>query len=345
MRTGHLIAKIAHVCWKPMTSTENPKFPDLRETARHWFVTLLDAPSPAHQAEFERWVNADPAHLEAYQAIEATWYAMENPGRRMADKEADELSVYLEAMDRAKRDRRTSRRLATLSVVLAGLVAGALWLERPGLIEDLRADYVTERGERRTIILADGSSVLLDAGSALADESVTGERRVKLIRGGAFFEVVPSTVPFVVEAANGEVRVLGTGFDVRLLPNGASVTLAHGRVSVMTDSQADPTVLEPGEQVQFGPEGVAAAHPVALEDALAWRGGRYTFYGARLGDVVEEIGRYRNGRIVIATSALADERVTGSFSLNDTDEALSSLQASVGFAMHSLTSRIVVIGP
>jgi transmembrane sensor len=324
-----------------MASTENPKFPDMRETARHWFVTLIDAPSPADQAEFEKWVNADPAHLEAYQAIEATWYAMENPGKRMADKEANELSVYLEAMDRAKRGRRTSRRLATLSVVLAGLVAGAVWLERPGLIEDFRADYVTERGERRNIILVDGSSVLLDADSAL----VAGERRVRLIRGGAFFEVVPSSIPFVVEAANGEVRVLGTGFDVRLLQNGASVTLAHGRVSVRTEAQAGPTVLQPGEQVQFGPEGVAAAHPVALEDALAWRGGRYTFYGARLGDVVEEIGRYRNGRIVIATSALADERVTGSFSLSDTDEALSSLQASVGFAMHRLTSRMIVIVP
>lgn len=328
-----------------MTSTENPKFPDMRETARHWFVTLLGAPSPAHQAEFERWVNADPAHLEAYQAIEATWYAMENPGKHLADKEADELSVYLEAMDREKHGRRTSRRLVTLSVVLAGLVTGALWLERPGLIEDFRADFVTERGERRNIILADGSSVLLDADSALADVSVAGERRVKVIRGGAFFEVVPSSIPFVVEAANGEVRVLGTGFDVRILPNGGSVTLAHGRVSIRTDAQSGRTVLEPGEQVQFGPEGIAAAQSVELEDALAWRSGRYTFYGARLGDVVEEIGRYRKGRIVIATSALADERVTGSFSLSDTDEALSSLQASIGFAMYRVTSRMVVISP
>lgn len=325
--------------------SQNQNDAELRETAREWFVSLLAEPTARRRAEFEKWLHADLAHLEAYQSVEATWHAMESPGQRLADQDAGELSSYLEAMDRSKRDRKTARRLGTLSVILAALVSGAIWLERPGLLEDLRADYVTERGERRNVTLADGSSVLLDAGSALADESVAGERRVKLIRGGAFFDVVPSTSPFVVEASNGEVRVLGTGFDVRILPDGGSVTLAHGRVSVRTDAQADPTVLEPGEQVQFGPEGVGVAHSVELGDALAWRAGRYTFYGARLGDVVEEIGRYRKGRIMIATSALADERVTGSFSLSDTDEALSSLQASVGFAMHRLTSRMVVIAP
>lgn len=123
----------------------------------------------------------DLAHLEADQSVEATWHAMESPGQRLPDREAGELSRYLEAMDRSKRDRKTARRLGTPSVILA-LVSGAIWLEHPGLVEDLRADCVTERGERRNVTLADGSSVLLDAGSALADESMTGERRVKVIR-------------------------------------------------------------------------------------------------------------------------------------------------------------------
>ncbi|MBO0144704.1 FecR family protein [Agrobacterium sp. Ap1] len=328
-----------------MTSPEAHEFTELRETARQWFVSLLADPTAARWAEFEKWVNADPAHLEAYQAIEATWYAMENPGKRLADKEADELSVYLDAMDRAKRDRKTGKRLGTLGIVVAALVAGAIWLERPGLIQDLRADYMTARGERRTVMLADGSSVLLDADSALVDVSAAGERRVRLLRGGAFFEVVPSTIPFVVEAAGGRVEVLGTGFDVRLVADGGSVTLAHGRVSVRTDAHAGTTTLEPGQQVNFGPQGVAAAQFVELGDALAWRGGRYTFYRARLADVIQEIARYRRGRIVIVTSTLADERVTGSFPLDDTDAALASLQASVGFGLHHLTSRFTVVSP
>jgi transmembrane sensor len=60
---------------------------------------------------------------------------------------------------------------------------------------------------------------------------------------------------------------------------------------------------------------------------------------------VSEIQRYRRGRIVIATSRLAEERVTGSISLADTDVALASLQASLGFRMTTVAGRLTVIGP
>lgn len=317
-----------------------------RDVAREWFVALLDAPTPARQAEFEAWLRSDPAHLEAYEAVEAAWLASEKPGERLAEAESEELGLYLKEMDKAKGEKKTFRRLSTFSLILAVALAGGIWLERPGLLQNLGADYVTARGEQRSITLADGSIALLDADSAMAEVDGAGERRVRLIRGGAFFEVMPSTTPFIVEADNGEVRVLGTGFDVRLLSDGGLVTLEHGRVSVATDDgHAATTVLQPGQQVRFGAAGVGTAENVNLADALAWRGGRFVFYRTRLADVISEIERYRRGRIIIATETLADERVTGSFSLNDTDAALASLQAGVGFRMNSLAGRFTVIGP
>lgn len=332
-----------------MTSIDRPSRAEQNdepaEVARAWFVTLLGKPTAAQRADFSRWLKADPAHLEAYQNVEATWQAMEGPGQRLAEQEAEEISVYLDAMDKAKRDRKIAGKLTVLGLVVATLLAGGVWLERPGLIDDLRADYVTERGEQRTVTLTDGSTVLLDADSALSLDLSAGERRVRLLRGGAYFDVVSSGIPFVVEAANGEVRVLGTGFDIRHVDDGGSVTLAHGRVAVSAGEQANQTILEPGQQVRFGPSGVAEVQPVALEDVLAWRTGRYTFYQARLADVIEEIERYRKGRIVIASSALADERVTGSFPLTDTDAALASLQASVGFALHTIAGRLTIVSP
>lgn len=76
---------------------------------------------------------------------------------------------------------------------------------------------------------------------------------------------------------------------------------------------------------------------------MAWHGGRYIFYRARLGDVMRELERYRPGRVVIPSSALADQRVTGSFSLADTDKALDSLQASIGFRIRKVTNYLVII--
>lgn len=319
---------------------------EIGEEARAWFVRLLRQPAAAERARFEAWRNADPAHDAAFRRIEAAWKASGKPGERAAAREADKLAVYLDAMDRAKAQRKTGRRLGAASIALALLLGAGLWLERPNLLQDLAADHVTPRGERRTVTLADGSTALLDADSALAEDHDGGERRVRLIRGGAFFDVLASGTPFVVEAADGEVRVLGTRFDVRLLGEGGVVTLEHGSVAVEAGQETrGGAILEPGQQVRFDGAGVGTVEEVDLGDALAWRGGRLVFYRARLADVVREVERYRAGRVVIVGSALAGERVTGSFPLADTDAALRSLQASVGFRMNSVAGRLVVIGP
>lgn len=317
----------------------------LREEARQWFVSLLEQPSAAKRAEFEKWLRADPAHFEAYGAVEAAWQAAEKPGRRLADKEAAQLAVYLEAMDKAKAQKKTFRRLSTLSVLLAVVLAGGIWLERPNLVQDMLADHSSARGERRSIVLSDGSSVLLDADSAIDEDYTGAERRVRLLRGGAFFDVVSSDTPFVVQAGNGEVRVLGTAFAVHMLGDDGLVTLERGDVEVAAGEHSQTAALEPGQQVRFDAAGVGAVEEVNLDDELAWREGRLVFYRARLADVVNEIQRYRSGRIVIAGSGLASERVTGSISLADTEAALASIQASLGFRMNTIAGRLTVIGP
>lgn len=316
---------------------------DMGEQARAWFVRMLQAPSASERKKFEDWRAADPAHDEAFRKVEAAWAASARPGERAAAREADKLAVYLEAMDRAKAQRRSTHRLGAASVVLALLFGGAVWLERPHLLQDIMADHVTGRGERRVVMLPDGSTALLDADSALTENYTGSERRITLVRGAAFFDVAASATPFVVEAAQGEVTVLGTSFAVRMLDEGGAATLERGSVAVAQG--AARTVLEPSQQVHFGVDGLGAVEDVDLGDVLAWRDGRFVFYRARLADVLREVERYRSGRIVIVGSGLADERVTGSFPLADTDAALRSLQTSVGFSVTSLAGRLTIIRP
>lgn len=315
---------------------------DISSQARGWFVRLLERPSERVRADFLAWKAADPAHEAAYRKVEDSWNAAQQPGERLALREADELAVYLQAMDAAKRQKKLSGRLVGLSVLLAAALGGAFWLQQPHFFQNLAADHVTARGERASFALADGSTVTLDADSALAEDFRVGERRVRLVRGTAFFDVVVSPTPFIVEANDGQVKVLGTAFDVRLLDDGAVVTLQRGRVAVEKAGLAE-VVLQPGQQVQYGATGVGAVANVDLNEEMAWRDGRMVFYRRRLADVVEEIARYRPGRIVIASPSLGEELVTGSLSLTDTDAALASLRASVGFSVHSLGGVLTVL--
>ncbi|MCW2475116.1 FecR family protein [Candidatus Symbiopectobacterium sp. NZEC151] len=324
-----------------MTPTET----QIREQARDWFISLRDNPSRAQRAACDQWRQSHPAHDDAYRAVEAVWQATAAPGKRLAEKESEALAVYLTAIKQAKRHQRARRWLVSASACCALVMAGVLWLENPYWMQDVTASHVASKGERRDVTLADGSRLLLDADSAFSVAFTPQGRRVHLLRGAAFFDVTPSQTPFVVATAAGDVRVLGTQFDVRLIDDAALVTLAKGSVAVTAGSAMTPTVLKPGEQARFSASGTHAPVSVNVADEMAWRDGRYIFYRARLADVVREVERYRSGRILISASALANETVTGSFSLADSDAALASLQASVGFQMRKVTERLVILSP
>lgn len=313
------------------------------DLALDWFTRLRGDASAGTRAEFERWIAASPSHRAAFRRAESLWSAAEVPGAQVAREEAASLSRYLAKIERARTRRRQAKRAGTVAGLLLALLAGGLWFERPNLLQDFTADFVTERAGRQLIQLPDGSSVLLDADSALVERFTQGERRVALLRGGAFFTVEKTGTPFVVEAASGEVRVVGTRFDVRLEMDGAVVTVAQGRVSVTPPDRATQAMVEPGQQVRFDRRGLGRVGAVDLDDALAWQSGRFSFYQARFADVVDELRRYRSGRVIILNQELAEKRVTGSFSLDDPDAALEALQSTVGFQSHSIGGRLLIL--
>lgn len=84
------------------------------------------------------------------------------------------------------------------------------------------------------------------------------------------FDVVPSKAPFIVDTHAGSVRVLGTQFDVRLQEGSGVVTLARGSVAVSSKGQPQPTMIKPGQQVAFSPQGLLPRSALTLR--MRWRG-------------------------------------------------------------------------
>lgn len=313
------------------------------DIALNWFALLRNEASPAQRAEFETWIAASPAHRAAYRRAESLWAATGDASLRAADRDAEALSRHLDAI-KTHRRRKSLRKGGTVVAGILGLaLVTGIWFERPHLLQDLRADIVTGRGERRTVALPDGSSLLVDADSALVTDLSPRGRRVTLLRGGAFFAVARTGAPFVVEAGGGEITVVGTRFDVRTAEQGSIVTVSEGKVTVAAPGRNAAALLEKGQQIRFDAKGAEPPRSVDLDEAMSWHDGRFAFYQARLGDVIDEIRRYRKGRIVVLDPELANRRVTGSFSLDDPDQALESLRATVGFAVSRLGPRLIVL--
>jgi transmembrane sensor len=318
--------------------------PAQEQAALAWLSLLHNQPSSADQATFSHWLQADPAHAEAYARAQVLWELSEGPARTLADEDAPALQSYLDAMDKSRRSTvgRWSGALAMAACLLLMVSLGTGW-QPSRWIDDLGADFVSAPGEIRTVTLADQSQVTLDADSAIAVDFSRGERHVQLRRGAGFFSVTHTGEPFVVDAEKGRARVLGTQFEVRLQPHGAQVTVLSGRVGVTADQDAEQQILTAGQQVAYGDGTAQKLHAVDSEAQLAWRQGWLNYYKATLADVVRDLGRYYPGRIVLLNDELAARRVSGSFPSRNPQAVLSSLQGVLGFEQHQVLGHLIIL--
>ena len=318
--------------------------PDQEQAAFAWLSLLHDQPSSGDQATFSHWLQADPAHAEAYAQAQVVWELTETPARTLADEDALALQGYLNVMNRSRRTsvRRWSGALATAACLLLMIGVGAGW-QPSRWVDDLGADYVSAPGEIRTVTLADQTQVTLDADSAIAVDFSRGERHVQVRRGAGFFSVTHTGEPFVVDAEKGQARVLGTQFEVRLQPHGAQVTVLSGRVGVTADKHAEQQILIAGQQVAYGEGSAEKLQTVDSEAQLAWRQGWLNYYKATLAEVVQDLGRYYPGRIVLLNDELAGRRVSGSFPSKDPQAVLSSLQEVLGFEQHKVLGHLIIL--
>lgn len=285
----------------------------------------------ADEAAFQQWLDRDPENARAYEAA----------GRLMG-----EARMAIES-DPALRDLQIRPRSVTkpvLGSLLALFVAGALFLLFDGPMR-LQADRIAGTDEMPVVALEDGSTVQLNASSAIAHDFDADRRTVRLLRGQAFFEVARDPDrPFTVEAGDVRVTALGTAFDVRLGSNETDVTVTHN--AVMVEFAADPhgsLRLEEGEQAGY--DHATHARTIGAADsmlALAWRRGQLVVDNAPLSYVVEEMSRHFSGRIVIATAEVAGRRVSGTMTVSDTDAALAFIERALGVRTNRVGPVIVI---
>ncbi len=111
----------------------------------------------------------------------------------------------------------------------------------------------TKAGERKTVLLPDSSTVVINSGSLLSyPEKFTGKNRNVSLKGEAFFMVKRNPrKPFNVQSAEVKTTVLGTSFNICESGGDVTVTVATGKVKVIATNKKGGVVLLPDEQVLF----------------------------------------------------------------------------------------------
>jgi len=291
-----------------------------------WFATMhADELTPADREAFQTWMSRDARHRAAYADVERL---MSGVAELPAAKERR----------RAARLKMT-RRTFGVAVAAAALGGGGWIISR----QHPFADYRTATGERRTITLPDNSRVELSTASALSLDFSSRLRLATLHMGEAFFSVAPdATRPFVVEAAGGRTMAEGTAFNIGyMLDDDVRVTVAEHAVSIRLGTQ--DVRLDVDTQVVYGRHGIGVPERVDPATELAWRDGRLVFVSAPFGRVIAALNRWRRGKLMVMSDALAARPVTLIVDLEKSGDVLTTLEEALPIRTVNVTPYLTLI--
>jgi transmembrane sensor len=194
--------------------------------------------------------------------------------------------------------------------------------------------YSTGVGERDSVRLPDGTTVILGPASRLTLDGEYGKatREVSL-RGEALFDVPHDDArPFTVRAGGAWVRDLGTTFSVDAdSAAGVRVVVTAGAVALRATEQAgdDELVLRQGDRGTLAAGRMTAERAAATPDDLAWTSGRLVFRDAPLERVAADMRRWYGIELRAGDAAVSQRRLTASFN----GEAPTDVLRVIGLAL------------
>ena len=306
----------------------------IRDAAR-WYA-VLNAPdvTPADQRGWQQWLADAPEHRLAWREVERVRDSLQRvPGRLAAP-----------ALQRATLTRRQV--LTRLGMVAMAAPVGALtWQLAPW--ERWRAQYVTGIGEQRTLVLADGSQLMLNTDTRVDTDYAPHHRLIRLHDGEILVQSAPDprrpSRPLLVDTPEGRIQALGTRFTVRRDAGQTRVTVLADTVRVTSANHPDGRLVQQGEEIRFTERALPPTRP-APASAASWVTGKLMVVDMPLRALLAELGRYRRGHLA-CSDAVAGLRVSGTFPLADTDRALSVITEAFPLRQRRLTDYWVTLLP
>jgi transmembrane sensor len=338
--------------------TDETKLPTLKQQAIEWLILLRRHDlSEAETEAFANWLSEDVRHADAFAKAENTFNDMTLAALsprvgapvKQSTRKPESTSPVKTAKPQKANPAIFPRWLAVpLAVAASWLFAVALVLpKQSNLLDAYLSDYHTGTGEQQHIQLADGSQMLLNTNTAVSVDYRDELRYITLHHGQVQFTVAKDVQrPFEVKSGGLTTRALGTVFEVYRQESGAiDITVQEHTVSVRLpdDSHIRPVKVLEKHRLHYQGGKIAQPMPVNPEQAGAWRQRSLFINDRPLAELIDEIDRYRTGRVFLAGGGLKNHRVSGMFSLADPDAALAKVRKIMGLKETRLGPLWVVL--
>jgi transmembrane sensor len=330
---------------------------DIHEIAASYVLREQSGQSGVEdQRRLADWLQASPERLKAYEAAKQVCVAI---SQNTAHPEI--MAMRCAALSARPRQRAPRYLLIAAGLAATAIGLGFLMLAQSGNLargpahvvlartaasnetdfSPNSAVYRTQKGERSSVALPDGSAVVLDTDSAVEVAYTNIERGVRLLHGQAIFEVAKhKPLPFRVHAGSRIITAVGTRFDVRLfgLPDTPTVRVAllEGTVNVTNANRAslETVSMVAGEVLQAPPSAPMRVQPENTETLTSWESGVLVFNDRPLSEAIEEMNRYTMNPIVLADESSRNLRVSGVFNTRDPELFAKTIAETFALTLH-----------
>ncbi|MEM9160570.1 MAG: FecR domain-containing protein [Verrucomicrobiota bacterium] len=302
------------------------------EEANAWAVRMDDQSDDSElQAAFESWLATSPSHAEEYEKAKSALSEMTRP--ELVEAFLDEEQIMGNGFSRRSVIPRFYGALAAAASIALIFGLAAFYIGHPeGEIQR------SATAKLEVLTLPDGSTLELDAASAVELVFDESQRTVRLLSGSAVFDIEEDIRPFEVLVGDHRIRDIGTVFSVSLrtgienieserVPFTVAVEEGEVEVSRIDDETSSPLSLFAGQKTELIPEVAKLPEPQAieLESFAPWRKGEYRYQDRPLSEVLADLQRHCQGRIFIEDEWLSEQRVTGILKVDNLDEAFAVL--------------------
>jgi transmembrane sensor len=339
----------------------------LESEALHWVNRLLSGAVGAGDAEaFKAWRASSSAHEQAFaeawrfrRAARAAILETRAGEAPAADGAAQSVAAPVAATAPSARRAiarrphgptgRPSGRMTRRALLAGGLAASAAgyMVAKPpaGLWpswSELTSDYHTGTGQERAIAVAPGVAMELNARTSVARRLPDGGAGVRLVSGEAVVTAhQPQNAAFAVAAGAGRTLVADAGVNIRVDGGSVCVTCLSGAVEIVHPVRR--VRVEAGRQVVYTDRSLGALQAVDVAVTTGWRRGVLIFRDAPLQQVVDELNRYRPGKIVLLGSVLPRRPVYGVFQIRNIAKAVDQVRMLTGARATHLPGGLVLL--
>jgi transmembrane sensor len=312
----------------------------LLDEALNWVVRLKGGEATRADLDaFQSWRRQSEAHEQAFKAAAGVYRQAETAAKELSAEEGSGVVPIVQ---------RPQRLLARRAVLTGSIAAAAAYvMVRPpfGLwpsLEELSADYRTGKGERRTVAVTPDVSLELNTQTSVAVRSAPNETRVELISGEAWVAAkTSSSQPLVMLSGSGRIVASLANFDARCLDGTVTVACLEGMVTVEQGGKTKE--LRSTEQVTYSDRGLQLPVAIDVAQVSAWQVGQLIFRDRPLESVVDEVNRYRSGKIIITSTDLKQRLVNGTFQLDKLDNFVAQVEQLFGAKITHLPGGVVLL--